>query len=978
MLCPRCGTAIPQGVASCGNCSLAIRYAAASDATVTIHGDAARTETIEIKPRHGVKLANGTEIAGRYQVIRALGEGGMGAVYQTWDRELEKVVAVKVIHSDLASEPGILQRFKQELILARQIHHANVIQIFDIGHTDDLYYISMDFVDGRDLSGVLKERGKLPPLEAAEMIRHVCRGLEAAHAERVIHRDLKPQNIMIATDGEVTVMDFGIARAADSSDMTQTGTLIGTPTYMSPEQAIGSKIDTRSDIFSVGIIFYELLTGTVPFKAESAMGTLTRRCQEKAQPPIEVEPSLPRALNDIVVRALATDREQRYQTAGELIQDLDRWIDAEKGVRPPDSRAVSVSWKWISVLAAAIFGISMALWFAPKPKKLVSNTVQKSILLLVSDFENSTGDPLFDGTLESMIAVGLEGASFLTSYDRVAAHKLAAQLRAGATRLDLSLSQLLAKREGIDGIIVGAVSREGDGYRLIVKAIDAATGKEIGNQDSGKISKENVLAAVGKLVAPLRKLLGDKSPESKLLNAGETFTSTSLDAMHKYALAQEYQWKGKLAEATKYYESAIQADPDFGRAYAGLAVMHMNVANFAESSKYYEQALARMSHMTDREKYRTRGGYYLLIRADERAVDEFSALVRDYPGDTAGLANLAMARLYRRDLTHAIEDGRRAVTINPKNVIRRNNLALYQLYAGNFAEAEQEARRVLELNPDYEKAFEAIALAQLGNGNVDESRQTWTRLASVSPFGASRSADGLADIALYEGDLAGAAQILEKGIVADDAIQKPDWAARKRLALASARLDQGRPADAIGLTDHVVAHSKQVDTLFSAALIYLRAQKGAKVRQMAEKLGSHLEPESRSYAKLIEGLLLLNSGKPVDAISLIDQAGKLSDNWLVHFVRGRAELGANSAAEALRDAEICLQRRGEATSVFLDEVPTYRYLPPVLYIKARAQDMLNNPAAVESYKSFLAIHGKARQDADVVDANRRLGTLTHQ
>jgi serine/threonine protein kinase len=267
-------------------------------------------------------IQTGSVLGERYEILKRLGEGGMGAVYKARDRELERLVALKVIRPELAGNPDILRRFKQELILARQVTHKNVIRIFDLGMAGGLKFITMDYVEGRDLKSVLVERGKLPTEEAVPIIQQVCRGLEAAHAESVVHRDLKPQNIMVDADGRVWVMDFGLARSLETAGLTRTGALMGTPDYMSPEQARGEKVDARSDLFSLGIIFYELITGRLPFQADTMMATLLKRVQEKAIPPTMFEPAIPPHINRVVMKCLEADVSKRYQAIGEILADL--------------------------------------------------------------------------------------------------------------------------------------------------------------------------------------------------------------------------------------------------------------------------------------------------------------------------------------------------------------------------------------------------------------------------------------------------------------------------------------------------------------------------------------------------------------------------------------------------------------------------------------------------------------------------------
>ncbi len=267
-------------------------------------------------------LEAGVILGERYEILKQLGEGGMGAVYKARDHELDRLVALKVIRPELAGHPDILRRFKQELILARQVTHKNVVRIFDLGSADGRKFITMDYIEGRDLKSLLVERGKLPPAEVVPIFQQICRGLEAAHVEGVVHRDLKPQNIMLDGSGRVWLMDIGLARSMEMSGLTRTGVLMGTPDYMSPELARAVKVDARSDLFSLGIIVYEMLVGQLPFQADTLMAKLLLRVQQKAKPITDIDPSIPAPLAAVVSKCLEPDVTKRYQTIREILDDL--------------------------------------------------------------------------------------------------------------------------------------------------------------------------------------------------------------------------------------------------------------------------------------------------------------------------------------------------------------------------------------------------------------------------------------------------------------------------------------------------------------------------------------------------------------------------------------------------------------------------------------------------------------------------------
>src|SRR5450759_234346 len=340
--CRTCGHTNPSGALRCAICH---NSTSSEDVTQSNIGWSRVASSPEAPAAY--VFAAGTLLSGRYEILQTIGQGGMGTVYKARDRELDRLVAVKVIRGELAHDAKTLARFKQELILARQISHKNVIRIFDLGTHEAAKFITMEFVDGRDLSSVLEER-RFTAEEAARIVRHVCWALDAAHTENVIHRDLKPQNIMIDAAGRVLVMDFGLARSLETSGLTQTGALLGTPAYMSPEQAKGATLDPRSDLFSLGIIFYEMLTGTVPFKADNLWATVLSRTQAEPPPPIAIDPSIPRRLSEITAKCLAITPARGYANAIEMAAERDAFlggtvsIDLPAGAAPAGSAMLTV------------------------------------------------------------------------------------------------------------------------------------------------------------------------------------------------------------------------------------------------------------------------------------------------------------------------------------------------------------------------------------------------------------------------------------------------------------------------------------------------------------------------------------------------------------------------------------------------------------------------------------------------------------
>jgi eukaryotic-like serine/threonine-protein kinase len=693
----------------------------------------------------------GTVLGGRYEILALLGQGGMGAVYKARDNELDRLVALKIIRPELTTNPEILRRFKQELILARQVTHRNVIRIFDLGQADGFKFITMEYLEGKDLRALLKEKGKVPPDEAARIILQICRALEAAHGEGVVHRDLKPQNIMLDANGRAYVMDFGIARSAYLPGMTQTGALIGTPEYMSPEQAKGEKLDERSDLFSLGVIFYELVTGQSPFYSETPMATLWKRMKEKAKPLCEVDRAIPKPLSDIVDKAMEIEPADRFASAGEMAQQLELWLGPGAGrstiILPAPKTAAR--WKWASAALAILLVASVVAFRFKGPAK--PKAAQAPVSVLVADFTNHTGDPIFDETLEPMFNVALEGASFINAFNRGEARKLAQQLSHPTDKLDEQPARLVAVNQGIGAVITGELSRRGDKYSLSATALDAVNGNVIAKTEASAGNKDEVLLAIPKLAAPIRKALGDTTPESVQVQATVgAFTAASMEAVHEYGVGEELQFAGKMQEALQSFAKAVELDPNFARAYAGESAVAANLGQFEDSEKYAKLAMEHIDRMTDHERYRVRGLYYMGTSNWQKCVEEYGALITHFPADNIAYINLSSCYAELRNFPKALEAAQRAVEIAPHGAQQRFALSFNSSYAGDFQAGEREARKVVQLMPSRD-AYLALAESQLGLGQWAQAAETYRNMEKLSAIGASTAASGLADLAVYEG-----------------------------------------------------------------------------------------------------------------------------------------------------------------------------------------------------------------------------------
>lgn len=920
------------------------------------------------------------QVVSHYEILQPLGKGGMGEVFLAEDTVLGRRVALKFLAGNAIKDPVARGRFFREAKSAAAIDHPFVCKIYETGEVDGEPFIAMEYIEGENLA-VRIRRAPMSLEEVVTTAAEIAEALGVAHESGIIHRDLKPSNIMLTNQGHAKVLDFGLAKpfytaenldtsaeTATSEDLTGRGVALGTLSYMSPEQLKAAPLTPRSDVFSFGIVLHEMLTGNHPFSRPTSPETIAALISDPPPEPRIADGRVPQKLLNIHNKALAKAPEDRHENASEIAAELAALKQALTSGRKRGIQAIRVAAAVILVTAAVITGLRLL----PRGVSTAVAERHEAMSILIADFENSTGDDVFDGALEQAVAVGLESAPFVITFDRSRARKIAGDIEKGAETLDPEMARLVAHREAINVLIFGSVAgAEGD-YDLVLEAVDGLSGESLARNEIQVAGKEDVLEGVGDLVVRTRRTLGDTVPDSVERMEKETFTASSLEAAAAYARAQDLMGVGRWPEAISQYLLAIQIDPDLGRAYAGAAVCYANMGRLEEAEQQFQKAMVHVDRMTDREKYRSRGVYYLMTRNYSKAADEYSALLAQYPYDAAGLNNLPLAHLYGRDMKLAVEEGRRAVEIYPEHVMPRANLALYSMYAGDFEGSAGEAGLVLESNPQYELAYVALALSELARGNVDAAKGRYESLRLFSAWGASLAASGLADIALYEGRLQDAVEALNKGIRGDRAADNEGEAARKQAVLAQTLADLGRDDEARAAADEAVAASRRESVLLPAAFVYIDLNDDERANEIAAELGTRLGPDPQVYSKLIAAQAELLGGQPQDAAALAGGAQQILDTWLGRFILGRAYLEAGAFTEAHSELERCLERRGEATALFLDDVPTYRYLPPVHYWLGRALDGLGSPAAAEAYRTYLEIKASGDSGPLVTDARSRI------
>jgi eukaryotic-like serine/threonine-protein kinase len=636
------------------------------------------------------ELSPGTILANRYEILQIVGIGGMGAVYKARDIEIGRLVAFKVIRPEFARDRAIIDRFKQELLLASQVTHKNVIRIFDLGEADGMKFITMEYIHGPDIHSLLRKKGKFSPSEAVDMVRQICRALEAAHSVGVIHRDLKPQNVLREDSGRILVMDFGLARTLEDNGMTQSGSLVGTMDYMSPEQALGQTLDQRSDIFALGIIFYELLSGQMPFQGASAVARLIARTQHPVEPLSTIDPAIPQPLCDIVCRCLERDVNLRYQHAHEVLADLDAFEGGAPVTRiqpAPSLLAIKpakrkLPWKIVVpaaavlVIALAGVGIGTGVFTGRSGVRAQAGPV---LSLAIFPLRNASGDSSLDwmsSSLADMLSTAVGQSARLHTVSPERLRQVYSDLRlTPSSTLDDAMLKRVANLTTAETVVSGQYVKLGDQINIEVVLQDLSNNNT--TTLKAQSTEKDLPSAISTLADSVRKSLSLSSADIKAAKSRSfQVTSSSTAALRDYNAALVLARSGQNLEATRLLTTATQEDPQFGLAFALLSQTQSELGFQAEAV----QSSRRAVELSEAPKFPAVikdliGANHARVTQDnKKAIDAYEVLNRNLPGDTD--IQYALASLY---IDTSAYDKARALTTAILKDDPRNVRALWQM-----------------------------------------------------------------------------------------------------------------------------------------------------------------------------------------------------------------------------------------------------------------------------------------------------------
>lgn len=686
-----------------------------------------------------VSLEPGTEFGARYRIEAKLGEGGMGVVYKAFDRDLDRRVALKLLRPEMVADATALARFKQELLLASKISHKNILRIHDLGDLHGLKFISMAFVEGEDLRGMMNREGRMPFEKIVTIAKQLCGALDAAQAEGVVHRDLKPQNVLVDKAGNIYVSDFGLAKSLEAGalGMTRTNEFLGTPRYMSPEQVQGGKIDHRSDLYSLGLILYEMVTGDVPFTGDSTLQVMFKRVKEPPKDPGELRADLPPYLRSIILKCLEKDAAQRYHSAKGIMHDLETQHAPSVSLRMPsftlEGRNLLLAGVAAAVLLGGIaFAVVRGLTKTADTGAVADNANVRYVAVLPF---NLAADTKNLSHLSEGLVDGLTGRLKQLSSVRVSSREAVQQVDPQET------VQKIGRKLGASWLVRGSLGANAAGLRAIVSLENAQTGdrtwtKEFTGTASDPLGLEDRV---------YQGLLGalELNPSGDEVLRGTAHVTENLEAYDLYmrgrtALLKQHDAKSAEA-AVRSFEGALAKDSRFALAYAGLADAYMRLYTSKKDAALADRALSAAQQAvrldeSQADAYFSLGGVYNAMGRTAEAISSIRQALQLAPNSDEGYRRLASSLYLSGRKDEAIQAVEKAIAINPYYWKNYNVLGDTHLQLGQFERALAAFKRVTEIEPDNATGYENTGVAYFLQGKYEACIPAFQKAIQLQPY----------------------------------------------------------------------------------------------------------------------------------------------------------------------------------------------------------------------------------------------------